>query len=68
MITPDEHHDWIGQRSEAFDEFYPLGTKEAKAGRADDAIFKLSATDTKLEEMHTSTTSHAMLVPRTRDE
>ena len=31
-ITPDEHHDWIGQRSEAFDEFYPLGTKEAKAG------------------------------------
>ena len=41
MITPDEHHDWIGQRSEAFDEFYPLGTKEAKAGKTDDAIFKL---------------------------
>ena len=41
IITPDAHHDWIGQRSEVFGEFYPLGTKEAKAGRADDAIFQL---------------------------
>ena len=40
-ITPDRHHDWIGQRNEAFTKFYPLGTKEAKAGKADDAIFKL---------------------------
>ena len=40
-ITPNVHHDWIGQRSEAFDQFYPLGTKEAKAGRVDNAIFKL---------------------------
>ena len=41
VITPDKHHDWVGQRSEAFTQFYPLGTKEAKAGKADDAIFGL---------------------------
>ena len=40
-ITPDRHHDWIGQRSEAFQKLYPLGSKETKAGKADDAIFKL---------------------------
>ena len=40
-ITPNKHHDWVDQRSDAFAEFYPLGTKEAKAGKADDAIFKL---------------------------
>ena len=40
-ITPDKSYDWVDQRSDAFSEFYPLGTKEAKAGRADDAIFKL---------------------------
>jgi len=40
-ITPDRHHDWVGQRSEAFTRFYPLGTTETKAGKADDAIFQL---------------------------
>ena len=40
-ITPDKSYDWVDQRSDAFSEFYPLGTKKAKAGRADDAIFKL---------------------------
>ena len=40
-IAPDEHHDWIGQRDAAFQDFYPIGTKEAKAGRADDAVFRL---------------------------
>ena len=40
-ITPNRYYDWIDQRSDAFAEFYPLGTKEAKAGRADDAIFML---------------------------
>ena len=40
-ITPDKSYDWVDQRSDAFSEFYPLGTKEAKAGRADDAIFRL---------------------------
>ena len=35
-IEPDRHDDWIGQRDEAFEAFYPVGTKEAKAGRADE--------------------------------
>ena len=40
-ITPDRHHDWIGQRSDAFQKLYPIGSKDAKAGKAGDAIFKL---------------------------
>ena len=40
-ITPDRHHDWVGQRDEAFQAFYPLGSKAAKAGSADGTIFKL---------------------------
>lgn len=40
-ITPDQHNDWIGQRDEAFQKLYPIGSKEAKAGRTDEAIFKL---------------------------
>ncbi len=40
-ITPNTHYDWIEQRSEVFTEFYPLGTKDAKSGNIDDAIFRL---------------------------
>ena len=40
-ITPNQHHDWIDQRSEDFQRLYPLGSKEAKAGRGDDAVFQL---------------------------
>ena len=40
-ITPDGHHDWIGQRDAAFARLYPLGSKTAKAGRSDDAVFQL---------------------------
>ncbi len=40
-ITPDQHNDWIGQRDDAFQKFYPMGSKEAKAGKTDEAIFKL---------------------------
>ena len=40
-IEPDRHHDWIGQRSDAFQRLYPMGSKGAKTGKADDAIFKL---------------------------
>lgn len=40
-IKPDRHHDWIGQRDETFEKFYPMGSKEAKAGRVDNAIFRL---------------------------
>ena len=41
IITPNKHQDWVDQRSDAFTEFYPIGTKEAKAGTGDDAIFVL---------------------------
>ena len=40
-ITPDRHHDWIGQRDEAFQKLYPVGSKAAKAGQTDEAVFKL---------------------------
>ena len=40
-ITPDVHNDWIEQRSNVFTEFYPMGSKEAKAGIIDDSIFEL---------------------------
>ena len=40
-ITPDRHHDWIGQRSEEFQKLYPMGSKAAKASRTDEAIFSL---------------------------
>ncbi len=40
-IVPDRHHDWIGQRDEAFRSLYPLGSKDAKAGGTDDAVFQL---------------------------
>ena len=40
-ITPDRHHDWIGQRSEEFQKLYPVGSKAAKAGRTDEAVFRL---------------------------
>ena len=40
-ITPNKHYDWIGQRDEAFQKLYPLGSKDVKAGRADDSIFSL---------------------------
>ena len=40
-ITPDKHNDWIRQRSDAFVQFYPLGSKDAKAGVVTDTIFRL---------------------------
>ena len=40
-IEPDEHHDWIGQRDAAFQSLYPIGTKEVKAGKGNDAVFRL---------------------------
>ena len=40
-ITPDKNYDWINQSNETFTEFYPLGSKEDKAGKTDGAIFGL---------------------------
>ena len=41
MITPNEYYDWVEQRNETFKHFYPLGSEGTKAGKADDAIFRL---------------------------
>ncbi len=40
-IRPDKHHDWIGQRNDAFAQFYPLGSKEARTGNVNNTIFGL---------------------------
>ncbi len=40
-ITPDQHNDWIGQRSSDFQTLYAMGSQEAKKGKGDEAIFKL---------------------------
>ena len=41
LITPNRHHDWIAQRSEAFAGLVPVGSKAAKAGKSNEAIFRL---------------------------
>ena len=38
-ITPDRHHDWIGQRDETFRTLYPMGSREASAKNGRDAVF-----------------------------
>ena len=40
-ITPNTQHDWIDQRSQAYQRLHPLGAKDVKAGRGDDAAFQL---------------------------
>ena len=37
-ITPNEHHDWVKQRGEEFQTFYPMGDKQDKTGNI--TIFK----------------------------
>ena len=40
-IVPNAHYDWINQRHEAFQALYPIGLKTVKAGKSDEAIFRL---------------------------
>ena len=47
VITPDRHHDWIAQRDEAFQALYPIGSIEAKAGKTDEAVFRLFSNGVK---------------------
>ncbi|MXV85007.1 DEAD/DEAH box helicase, partial [Candidatus Poribacteria bacterium] len=47
IITPNKEHDWIEHRSETFAQFYPLGSDDARDGKADDAIFKLFSSGCK---------------------
>ena len=58
-ITPDRHHDWIGQRSEGFQRLYPMGSKAARAGTMDEAIFKLFSSGYKSgRDVYTYNFSH----------
>ena len=41
IIIPDEHYDWVQQRSKVFTGFYPLGSNDTRVGKANDAIFRL---------------------------
>ena len=41
QIIPDQHHDWVDKRDEGFSRFYPMGSKEVKAGKAGEAVFQL---------------------------
>ncbi len=40
-IAPNAQHDWIDQRSDAYQRLHPLGTKDVKAGRSGEAAFQL---------------------------
>lgn len=40
-IHPDSHNDWIKQRGERFQKFFPVGSEPVKTGKSDDAIFRL---------------------------
>ncbi len=42
-ITPNRHHDWIGQRNAAYQALYPMGSKAAKVGKPDETVFELSS-------------------------
>ena len=69
-ISPDEtlRLDCTTQRFE-FAHFYPLGSPEAKAGRADDTVFTLFSNGyTRQAGTHISTTSHVKPVLPTHRE
>ena len=41
MIIPDQKGNWLNQTNNDWDELLPLGTKECKLGKIENAIFKL---------------------------
>ena len=41
IIKPDQNHDWLDQRNDAFTKYYlPMGSKEAKSGKGN-AVFRI---------------------------
>lgn len=40
-IEPDKRHDWIAKQEKGFENLYPLGSKEVKAGKTNGTIFEL---------------------------
>ena len=42
IIAPDKHHDWLGQRSDEFERYTAMGSKETKSGQfLNNSVFKL---------------------------
>ena len=40
-ITPDKHHDWLGQRSDEFERYVAMGDKQTKSGKNTISIFRM---------------------------
>ena len=40
-VIPDKHHNWLNQTNNDFDELLPLIDKDVKAGKSEQALFKL---------------------------
>ena len=40
VIKPDKHNDWLNQRRDEFNDYLPMGSKDAKKGRGD-AVFSI---------------------------
>jgi predicted helicase len=49
-INPDAKGNWINLTDNDFDSFLPLVDKEVKAGRSDEAVFKLLSNPTDYSE------------------
>ncbi len=45
-IKPDRHHDWIDHRHDKFTDYFPMGSKDAKAGKGN-AIFGIYSSGIK---------------------
>ncbi|MEH1802307.1 MAG: type ISP restriction/modification enzyme [Nostoc sp.] len=48
-ITPDKSHNWINQTDNNFDNLLPLVDKDVKAGKAQEAVFKLFSSGIKTQ-------------------
>ncbi|MEH2105370.1 type ISP restriction/modification enzyme [Nostoc sp.] len=48
-ITPDKSHNWINQTDNNFDNLLPLVNKDVKAGKAQEAVFKLFSSGIKTQ-------------------
>ena len=49
-IIPDKKANWVNQTDNNFDDLLPLVNKEVKAGRSEEAIFKLFSTGLKTKK------------------
>jgi predicted helicase len=48
-ITPDKNFNWINKSDNDFDDLFPLVDKDVKAGKAEEAVFKLFSSGLKTQ-------------------